>query len=334
MLDSSKWQPFKLTTLFNVSGSKTTSMDDLKEHGTGEHPYVTTQAVNNGVEGFYNFYTEPGNILTIDSAVLGFCTYQDDVFSASDHVEELHPKFHMTKNIALFLVTLLNKEQYRYCYGRKASQTKLKQSSIRLPVKDGKPDWEWIENYMDSIYIKVPKTKNNASRVISKPLAISTFKVKSIFDKIIPTKGVTTDDLIRGTDIPYIGATKTMNGFMEKVARKGNEDFISEGNCIVFIQLGAGGSGYVTYQNKDFIGMSGKTCCGYSKHLNKYNGLYLATILCQERFRYSFGRSWTGNRLLNTTIKLPAKLNAHGKYEPDWQYMENYVKSLPYGDII
>lgn len=154
------------------------------------------------------------------------------------------------------------------------------------------------------------------------------FKLNQIFDEILPTKGLTTDDLISGKEIPYIGATKARNGFMEMVAKEGNEEFISDGNCIVFVQLGAGGAGYVTYQSENFIGMNGKTCCGYSKHLNRYTGLFLATVLCQERFRYSFGRSWTGDRLLNTEIELPAKVDKNGIYEPDWQYMENYIKSL------
>jgi hypothetical protein len=45
---------------------------------------------------------------------------------------------------------------------------------------------------------------------------------------------------------------------------------------------------------------------------------------------YSFGRSWTGDRLLHTKIKLPVKQNSIGKYKPDWQFMEDYIKSLPY----
>ncbi|MFA7074998.1 MAG: hypothetical protein WC234_07440, partial [Endomicrobiaceae bacterium] len=80
----------------------------------------------------------------------------------------------------------------------------------------------------------------------------------------------------------------------------------------------------------DFIGMSGKTSCGYSKHLNAYTGAYLTTILDFERPRYSFGRSWTGERLLNTKIKLPIDK----KGNPDWQFMEDYIKLLPYGNLL
>ena len=109
-------------------------------------------------------------------------------------------------------------------------------------------------------------------------------------------------------------------------AKNENEQFISKGNCIVFIQLGAGSAGYTTYQENDFIGMSGKTSCGYNNNINKYNGLFLVTILDQERPKYSFGRSWTGDRLISTKVKLPADKNGN----PDWKFMEEYIKTLPY----
>ncbi|HRI29394.1 MAG TPA: N-6 DNA methylase, partial [Chitinophagales bacterium] len=90
-LQPTTWQPFKISELFAISGTKTTSVLELEEFGIGQYPYVTTQATNNGVENFYDYYTETGNVLTIDSAVIGYCTYQPTNFSASDHVEKLVP---------------------------------------------------------------------------------------------------------------------------------------------------------------------------------------------------------------------------------------------------
>ena len=145
------WKKFNLEDLFLITGSKTTPLQDLEEYGFGRYPFVTTQATNNGVEGFYSYYTEKGNILAIDSAVLGYCSYQPFDFSASDHVEKLIPKFNMNKYVALFLKTILNKEQYRYNYGRKASQARLKERSIKLPSKDGIPDWNLMDNYIKSL---------------------------------------------------------------------------------------------------------------------------------------------------------------------------------------
>ena len=150
-LSLNTWGIFNLVDLFNISGSKTTPLLELEEYGKGEFPFVTTQATNNGVEGFYNFSTELGNVLTVDSAVLGYCSYQSYNFSASDHVEILKPKFEMTKYVAMFLVTIMNLEKYRYNYGRKCSQSRMKKIAIKLPTKDGKPDFVYMENYIKSL---------------------------------------------------------------------------------------------------------------------------------------------------------------------------------------
>ncbi|OPA71115.1 hypothetical protein BB381_07770 [Campylobacter pinnipediorum subsp. caledonicus] len=150
-LNTDSWKEFYIKDLFDITGSKTTSMIELEEYGIGKYPYVTTQASNNGIEGFYDFSTEDGNVLSIDSAVLGYCSYQPFDFSASDHVEKLIPKFKMNKYIAMFLVTILNLEQYRYNYGRKASQTRIKKMKIKLPAKNGEVDFEFMENYIKSL---------------------------------------------------------------------------------------------------------------------------------------------------------------------------------------
>lgn len=156
-LKTDEWKWFEYSELFTISGSRTTSKEELESYGEGEYPYVTTQAVNNGVENFYNYCTEKGGVLTVDSAVLGFCSYQEKDFSASDHVEVLTPKFKMNKYIALFLTTLINMEQYRYSYGRKCSQIKLRKSRIKLPVTPtGEPDWQFMEDYIKSL----PYSKN------------------------------------------------------------------------------------------------------------------------------------------------------------------------------
>ena len=146
------WQKFELKRLFEVKGTKTTKLDDLNLSGIGKYPYVTTQSVNNGVAGYYNLFTEKGNVLTADSAVVGFCSYQENDFSASDHVEKLLPKFEMNKYVAMFLTTIINLENYRYSYGRKFNQTKIKDTIIKLPVdSQGNPDWQFMENYIKSL---------------------------------------------------------------------------------------------------------------------------------------------------------------------------------------
>ena len=166
-LDVGSWRPFPLVDWFDVRGSKTTPPRELATMAPGKHPYVTTQATNNGVAGFYDHSTEDGGVLTIDSAVMGYCSYQARPFSASDHVEVLAPKFDMSALVALFLATLLNVEQYRYNYGRKCSQKRLRGTSVALPAApDGSPDWRWMERFMQSLPYSANLRQPSSSSVV------------------------------------------------------------------------------------------------------------------------------------------------------------------------
>lgn len=183
-----------------------------------------------------------------------------------------------------------------------------------------KNDVSWEDDIGDSIDISNWKEF---------PIFNSIEKV-GVFDTIEDTKGTTTYELLSGNDIPYIAAKKTDNGVMYYVAKDGNENYISEGNGLVFINLGDGSGGYSIYQPDEFIGMSGKTSVGYSKKLNKYNALFIVTMLDKARYKYCFGRSWTGERFESTKVLLPVDKNGN----PDWEYMEQFIKQLNHGKDI
>ena len=147
------WEYCRLPDYFEIEGTETTVVDGtgIDDYASSGYPYVTTKSINNGVAGFCNKSTETGGVLTVDSAVKGYCAYQKQEFVASDHVEKLVPKFEMDDYLAMFLVTIINMEQYRYSYGRKASQSRLRKSRIKLPSKHGKPDWDLMRCYIKSL---------------------------------------------------------------------------------------------------------------------------------------------------------------------------------------
>ena len=145
--------------------------------------------------------------------------------------------------------------------------------------------------------------------------------------------------LDEGNECFYVGAKKDDNGVMIHCMR--DDSLITKGNCIVFICNGQGSVGFANYMDVDFIGTT-DIVAGYNEYLNEYIGNFLATIYSQERPKYSFGRKWK-THLRDTEVKLPVQRNAAGSliidasckwsdegYVPDWQFMENYMKSLHY----
>lgn len=143
--------------------------------------------------------------------------------------------------------------------------------------------------------------------------------------------------LEEGNDCFYVGAKKDDNGVMIHCMK--DNALMQKGNCIIFICNGQGSVGYANYMDVDFIGTT-DIVAGYNENLNSYNGLFIATVLCKERPKYSFGRKWK-THLKSTIIKLPIKCNPDGTpyidntfeysdygYVPDWKWMEEYIKSL------
>jgi len=150
-LNKTNFKEFNLSKLFTVRGSKKSFTKN--EISYGEYLYVTTSNKNNGVTCTSNIFTENGNVITIDSATDGKAFYQESKFVGSDHVEVIEPiNFELNKYTALFFTSILNLQVFRYGFGRKRSQTRIRQEKLFLPVnKKGEPDFKFMENYIKSL---------------------------------------------------------------------------------------------------------------------------------------------------------------------------------------
>lgn len=126
-------------------------------------------------------------------------------------------------------------------------------------------------------------------------------------------------------DIPYVGATANNNGIIKYVSDISDGTWVSEGNCIVFICDGQGSNGYQVYMASNFIGST--TCkIGRIEGLNELRALFLISVLNLNRSRYGYGYMEKRNMtaLSNEVIKLPVTPDG----EPDWDYMEQYMKAV------
>ena len=121
MFDASKWREFRIGDYFDVTLSK----GDLKieKCDIGSVPLISSGSSNNGLVGFIDSKGDgvaevfPGNKITLDMFCCAY--YQDKEFYAVSHgrVNILTPKFEMSREMALFVVTVINREAYKNCYG-------------------------------------------------------------------------------------------------------------------------------------------------------------------------------------------------------------------------
>ena len=267
---------------------------------------------------------EAGNAIVIGDTT-ATVSYQPSPFVCGDHIVVVRADW-LNESRGLFITTLLQKEKYRYCYGRAFIVQSILQTSIKLPTKaSGEIAWQWIDDYINSFNLSTPITQNLSIKNKVDSSKWKNFKIGDLF-RLEIGKNKSQENLPEGDSYLYIGAKKSQNGVMLRCGYDSN--LMSNGNCIVFICNGQGSVGYCNYMDRPFIGTS-DLVMGYNPNLNKYNGMFLVSVIDLQRPKFSFGRKWKIH-LKETIIKLPATEEG----SPDWLYMEEYIKSLPYGDCL
>jgi len=119
----------------------------------GDIPLITAGKINQGYAQSISNYEEEDCFeagITID--MFANCFYQNFRFAADDNIYIFNKEQKINKYIALFLVTIINKQQYKYGYGRQFRKDDTERNKFLLPVtKNGQPDWEFMENYIKTL---------------------------------------------------------------------------------------------------------------------------------------------------------------------------------------
>lgn len=332
-IDTSEWKDFCVGGLFSSIYKVASYHDDELTRGSAHDEstiaYVTRTDQDNGVKSLVRGASltnvESGNAIVIGDTT-STISYQPSPFVAGEHIIAARADW-LNKYTGLFITCLMRQERYRYSYGRAYKLDLIRNTKLKLPVTtDGKPDWHWIESYVDSLRSK-PLTTSNAVKPRSfDALAWEWFKLggdDGLFE-IRKGKRLTSDDQTDG-DTPYIGAIDSNNGVTNYIG----QNPIHEGNTISLSYNGSVGEAF--YQPVPYWATDDVNALYLRDEygtLTPATGLFVCTVLKHDKYRYSYGRKWTLDNMNDTMVKLPA--TPEGK--PDWQYMENYIKSLPYGD--
>ena len=99
------------------------------------------------------------------------------------------------------------------------------------------------------------------------------------------------------------------------------------------ISLADRGTFFATIQNQDFYIGTRVKALEAKFQCNPYILIFIASVINNESYRFNYGRNCTGGldklKILLPSIKSNSNFSING-YCPDWDFMENYIKSLPY----
>lgn len=305
----------KIKELFVVEYPSTLIYSEMVKE-PAEINFVSSQGDNNGVvskvKKLAGIKIYPAGVITVPlkGTVLAAHVQPEECYVAHQ-IAVLSPIKEMTLQEKLFYCTCIQHNAYRFSYGRQADKTL---EEMELP--DVVPAWVYVQQIN-------PVTTENETPIGHIDYAVwCEYPLGKLFE-IQKGKRLTKEDMEEGND-NYLGAIDDNNGIRQKI----NAEYLWKPNCISVNYNGSVGEAF--YQSEPFWASDDvNVLYPNGWELNKYIGLFIATVIKAERPKYNYGRKWKKEIMEKSIIKLPTKNGV-----PDWTYMENYIKSLPYSDRI
>ena len=200
-------------------------------------------------------------------------------------------------------------------------------------------DTEWLNDYIKSLYGNSELSHQNKVQDLLQD-DWKEFQIGKMFE-IYPTKvykGMSNNDLNDGGNTPVIANSSLNNGINGQSTLQPTES----GGMITFSDTTEGNTFF--YQPDSFIGFPHVQGMHPIYHIwTEKQLLFLVTILTFVNCDlFNYGRKMRRDTISNTYIKLPTQkkngqyikdkdnLFSDEGYIPDWEWMDNYMKSLPH----
>ena len=258
--------------------------------------------------------------VAMGGSVLSSFVQQED-FYTGQNVKVLVPLKEMSLSEKLFYCQCIEANRFRFStFGREANYTF---DSLLVPSRDEVPPKIKKANTdlsFNSKSLSETKIKLNTSNW-------KWFRYDEIFE-IKKGKRLTKADMQDG-NIPYIGAIDSNNGISAYIS---NDEHLHQGNTITVSYNGSIAEAF--YQTTKFWATDDVNVLYPKFTLNRYIAMFLITLIHREKYRFNYGRKWDKELMEASLIKLPAVKIAPNEYEPEWQFMEDYIKSLPYSSCL
>lgn len=153
-LEDMEWGEFSIDSIANI---KSGCDWEVYNRRSGLVPFIGASSLNNGVTDFVEIsgkekYVDNGVIGVNRNGSVGYAFYHpyNAYFSGDTRFLEII-KYKNNRFVNQFILTAILKQKDKYAYGYKMGTDRIKRQFIKLPVKNGVPDFEFMEQYMKRI---------------------------------------------------------------------------------------------------------------------------------------------------------------------------------------
>lgn len=346
-IDTSEWKKFKLGYimvgnkkqghgLFEIVNSVAYHGKDVTETDSDDGiNYITRSKFNNGLKArvvcLDKFKVNPAGTISFGAENADFF-YQTEPYITGNKMYYIDTTA-LSERACRFLKSILEATfTANYSFSDGMIPARIYDEYIKLPsTPDGAPDWAYMESYMANLETKVAEslTLLQAAKDVEKKKVDTRewgeFRVGELFD-IHPTKAYkcTNAELLDNGETHVVVNSAYNNGVGGLSTLKPTE----QGNMITFSDTVDANT--IFYQDKPFIGyphVQGLYPIGiFRKNWTELSLKYFATVFRQKALSIGFDY---GNKFRrDIAVKLYILLPVDKTGQPDWGYMEEYMRKV------
>lgn len=333
-IDTSEWKEFRVGDLFDIHPTKAYKCTNAELLDGGGTNVVVNSAYDNGIGGTSTFSpTENGNMITFSDTVdANTIFYQESPFVGYPHVQGLYPvgKYQnaWTRGSLQYFVTVFRERALAvgFDYGNKFRRDIAANLFVKLPsTTNGAPDWAYMESYMANLETKVAdsltllQAVKDAEKKKVDTREWGEFRVGELFDAALSKDDIQPKVIVEG-NTPLVSSGKENNGIIAFIDNKNAR--LWEANTLTVDMFGK-----VFYQEQPYYAVShGRVNIlmprmPMTKHSMQFIGCAIERVTTDK---YAFSEMCTGTKLLKDVIMLPKGKTG----QPDWAYMEEYMRKV------
>lgn len=336
-INDRKYSEFSIWSLFEITRGNAKSIRDKSSW-----EIVLVSAIDNN-NWFYQMVQHENekvysNVLTVNNNWNGVCLsyYHEYKFMASSDVSILLPKNNSLKKreVGLFISCLIKKQKSKFNYWYKMNNIRMEKQKILIPVDDlWNPDYKFMEDFIkEREEIKREKYRKYVENQIKMPGENWDFRERNLLNKkwkeffiqdifsISSWKRLESKNMIPWK-IPFIWAVDSGNWITNYISNTNNS---LDKNVL-----------WVNYDgNWMVISFYHQYNCLFSDsvkrfHFSNYEDsklwyLFSKVLLLKQKSKYNYWYKFNEMRMKKQKIMLPIT----EQWNPDYNFMENYAKSL------
>ena len=294
-------------------------------------------------QGLNNYVPREGatilkNVISISAngANTGATFFQSKEFTVLQDayaIEWIDKNNKLNENHFLFFVSAINKAIYgNYEWTNKAGWEKIKNNVIKLPVKYGKIDFEFMDSFVAELealrvaeleaYLSITGLKNynltnDEKTAISKfkDVAWKSFNLENLYGKATRGKRLKSDDRIMG-ELPFATAGEENEGISPFI---GNNVTIFNENTTTIDMFGSAKYRNYKYGGDDHIAVV------HTENIDKYAAIFITTAIHKSSHngQFSYDKNFYAKDADCLNIMLPVKND-----KPDYDYMSKLISAI------